>query len=205
MPAVIAKPSTHNARNPTSSVAAEFKDLPIDETYSLGTSPIHEHRLCALVILVNRFEKSKDEKVRKTIFDTWMKLLGEGHINNWDLVDTSAPHIVGAWLLKHDREILRTLAKSTNLWERRIAVLATQAFIRNRQFDDTLEIVSSLLNDPHDLMHKACGWMLRELGKQDLGALREFLDENVYKMPRTMLRYAIEKMSERERKEWLKR
>jgi 3-methyladenine DNA glycosylase AlkD len=188
----------------TRSVAAEFKDLPIDETYLLGTSPIHEHRLCALIILVNRFEKLKDEKVRKTIFETWLKLLREGHINNWDLVDVSAP-IIGAYLIEtpNPYPLLIKLAKSKSLWERRVAMIFTFAFIRVGELDPTIHIAELLLKDEHDLIHKAVGWMMREAGKRDGLVLRRFLTDHANEMPRTALRYAIEKLPERERKKWL--
>jgi 3-methyladenine DNA glycosylase AlkD len=135
-----------------------------------------------------------------------MKNLHAQRVNNWDLIDSTAPYL-GYYLLGRPgtMKLLNSLAESNSLWERRAAVMFTFAFIREFELEATLKLCKKLLNDDHDLMHKACGWMLRELGKQDLGALREFLEANVKKMPRTMLRYAIEKMSERERKEWLKR
>ena len=163
-------------------------------------SDMHEERMLALFCLVRRFERG-DDTIRGHVFDLYLK--NSRWINNWDLVDTSAPHIVGAWLLDKDRAILRKLASSKNLWERRIAVLATQTFIRHRQFDDTVEIIRSLLDDKHDLMHKACGWMLREIGNRDVTTLESFLARHAKQMPRTMLRYAIEKLPERRRKEWL--
>jgi 3-methyladenine DNA glycosylase AlkD len=170
------------------------------DVLALVRSAIHEERMLALCCLVRQFERG-DEKTRKHVYDLY--LANTKWINNWDLVDTSAPHIVGAWLLERDRSVLRTLAKSDNLWERRIAVLATQAFIREGQFDDTLVIVRSLLGDDHDLMHKACGWMLREAGKRDVRALEGFLTQHAAVMPRTMLRYAIERLPERQRKMWM--
>ena len=172
------------------------------DVLALLHSEMHEERLLALLCLVRRFERG-DEPIRAHIFDLYLK--NSRWINNWDLVDTSAPHIVGAWLLDKDRAVLRKLAKSKNLWERRIAVLATQAFIRHGQFGDTVEIIRSLLDDKHDLMHKACGWMLREIGNRDVAALEAFLSRHAKQMPRTMLRYAIEKLPERRRKAWLKR
>ena len=188
----------------TRSVAAEFKDLSLAETYSLGTSPIHEHRLCALVILVNQFDKSKEEKVRKAIFETWMKLLREGHINNWDLVDVSA-HRIGAWLIGRPDAMksLEKLAKSKNLWQRRTAIIFTFAFMRAGSLDESLEIAEQLVDDEHDLIHKAVGWVIREVGKRDIEVLRAFLHAHAATMPRTMLRYAIEKMGETERKRWM--
>lgn len=177
-------------------------DLVEEDVLALLHSEFHEERLLALLCFVRRFERG-DEKSRERVFDLYLKKTR--WINNWDLVDTSAPHIVGAWLLDKDRSILRKLAKSKSLWERRISVLATQTFIRHRQFADTIEIVHSLLGDSHDLMHKACGWMLREVGNRDVKVLETFLAEHVCAMPRTMLRYAIEKLPEKQRKAWLSR
>ncbi len=170
------------------------------DVLALVRSKYHEERMLGLYCLVRRFERG-EAKTRKHVFDLY--LANTKWINNWDLVDTSAPHIVGAWLLDKDRAILRKLAKSQSLWERRIAVLATQALIRDGQFADTIEIVASLLADTHDLMHKACGWMLREVGNRDEAVLESFLARHVAAMPRTMLRYAIEKLPEKRRKAWL--
>jgi hypothetical protein len=188
----------------TRSVAADFKTLPLNETYLLATSPIHEHRLCALVILVTQFEKSKDGKARKAIFDTWMKLLREGHINNWDLVDVSA-HKIGGWLIGRTDAIktLEKLAKSTKLWERRTSIIFTFAFMRAGSLEESIHIAELLVDDEHDLIHKAVGWVIREVGKRDIEVLRAFLHVHAATMPRTMLRYAIEKMSESERKRWM--
>jgi len=188
----------------TRKVAAEFAALPIDEIFALGQSPIHEHRLCALVILVNQFDKSKDQQQRKKLFDTWMKLLRGGFINNWDLVDASA-HRMGAWLLGRSDalEFMTKLAKSKKLWERRSAIIFTFAFIRAGSLDESLEIAELLVDDEHDLIHKAVGWVIREVGKRDIEMLRAFLHVHAATMPRTMLRYAIEKMSVTERKRWM--
>ena len=188
----------------TRRVAAQFKDLSLTEIHLLGTSEIHEHRLCALVILVSQFEKTKDLKSRKAMFDTWMKLLREGHINNWDLVDVSA-HKIGAWLIGRDDAMksLEKLAKSKKLWERRSAIIFTFAFMRAGSLDESLEIAELLVDDQHDLIHKAVGWVMREVGKRDIEVLRAFLHAHAATMPRTMLRYAIEKMGETERKRWL--
>jgi len=162
----------------------------------------HEERLLALLILVRRFERG-EEAIRKAIFDFYLS--ETRWINNWDLVDVSAYKIVGAWLLGRSRAPLRRLAASQCLWERRIAIVSTFAFIRDGDVDDTFSLARKLLNDPHDLMHKACGWMLREAGKRDVRALENFLDENGTRMPRTMLRYAIEKFPESRRKAYLAR
>ena len=192
-------------------VAKAHKDLAFSEIQKLLNSKIHEERFVGLAILVGQFKKAdhpktRDEKAQKEIFDFYLKNLYAQRVNNWDLIDSTAPYL-GYYLLgkKTTPKFLDQLAKSESLWERRAAVMFTFAFIREFELEDTLRLCKTLLNDKHDLMHKACGWMLRELGKQDLGALRDFLEENVKQMPRTMLRYAIEKMSERERQMWLKR
>ncbi|MCB1208839.1 MAG: DNA alkylation repair protein [Verrucomicrobiales bacterium] len=172
------------------------------EVLTLVRSDFHEERMLGLYALVRRFERG-DASTRQHVFDLY--LANTRWINNWDLVDTTAPNIVGEWLLDHDRAILCRLAASKVLWERRIAVLATLTFIRRRQFSDTLQLVTRLLHDPHDLMHKACGWMLREIGKRDLAGLRSFLARHAAQMPRTMLRYAIERLGAEERNAWLQR
>lgn len=164
----------------------------------------HEERLLALLVLVRRFDKArKDEPAREHLVELYLE--NTRWINNWDLVDTSAPQILGTWLLTHDRSVLSLLSVSQSLWEQRISVLATQAFIRAGQFEDTLHLCEHFLSHPHDLMHKACGWMLREIGNRDLTVLRAFLDRHIRQMPRTMLRYAIEKMPEPERQAYLRK
>lgn len=169
---------------------------------SLLHSAWHEERLLALFILIRRFKQMKrNEAGQKHLVDLYLS--NTRWINNWDLVDTSAPHILGTWLLQRDRSVLKRLAASSNLWEQRIAVLTTQAFIRENDFADTLRLCKLFLPHPHDLMHKACGWMLREIGKRELSLLRQFLDAHAPRMPRTMLRYAIEKLSEKERRHYL--
>jgi 3-methyladenine DNA glycosylase AlkD len=178
----------------------KYKDLPLVEVLNLLKSKIHEHRLVALLILVEKFRKA-DEKEQKKIFDLYVK--NTKHINNWDLVDLSAPNIVGAFLLNKPRTILNQLVTSKILWERRIAVLSTFAFIKNNEFADTLKIAEVLVNDEHDLIHKAVGWMLREVGKRDQAKEEQFLKKHAKKMPRTMLRYAIEKFSQTKRKYYL--
>lgn len=154
-------------------------------------SEFHEARLLALLLLVDQFRRG-DEPARRAIYAAYLS--HADRINNWDLVDLSAPDIVGGWLLDRSRRPLRRLARSRVLWERRIAVLATFAFIRRGEFSDILELAELLLHDRHDLMHKAVGWMLREVGKRDDAALTRFLDAHAAVMPRTMLRYAIERM-----------
>jgi 3-methyladenine DNA glycosylase AlkD len=186
------------------SLVPQSDDLSEAEVLTLLRSEWHEERLLALLIWVRRFEKAKkDETARERIVDLY--LANTKWINNWDLVDSSAPQILGAWLLKRDRAVLRTLAQSKSLWEQRIAMLATQAFIRAGEFTDTVQLCEGFLHHPHDLMHKACGWMLREAGKRDEAVLRAFLDQHAAKMPRTMLRYAIEKLEPAVRQGYMQR
>lgn len=185
-------------------VAKQFAGLPAAEIFELAQSPIHEHRHCAMVILVNQFQRAKQQGTRDEIFDLYMQLLDAGRINNWDLVDVSAPYIGAWWLDQPDAlERLTELAAHADLWHRRAAVIFTFAAIRAGRLDLTWALAQQLLGDKHDLMHKAVGWMLREAGKRDLDGLRGFLRANVSRMPRTMLRYAIEKLDEPERKAWL--
>lgn len=173
------------------------------EVLVLLHSEWHEERLLAALVLVRRFAKAvRDEARRERIVRLY--LANTAAINNWDLVDSSAPQILGVWLLRRERSVLRRLAESRSLWEQRIAILATQAFIRDGQFGDTLSLCEHFLRHPHDLMHKACGWMLREVGKRDEAVLKGFLDQHAARMPRTMLRYAIEKLAEAERKHYLR-
>jgi 3-methyladenine DNA glycosylase AlkD len=185
----------------TRKVAGEFKDLPLPQIESLLLSNTHEARLLALIILVGRF-KTADDAARSLIYDFY--LANTRHINNWDLVDLSAPQIVGGYLEARGRKPLDRLAKSGSLWERRIAVLATFWFIRQGDFADTLRIAERLLDDQHDLIHKAVGWMLREVGKRNEAALEAFLGSHCRTMPRTMLRYAIERFPEKKRRAYLK-
>ncbi len=188
----------------TRKVARKHSDLSFTELEKLLESDIHESRLCALIILTLQFKDTKDSKVQKKIFDFYVQQLKRGHINNWDLVDVSAP-IIGAYLIEtpNPYPLLTKLAKSKNLWERRTAMIFTFAFIRAGELDPTIDIAELLLKDEHDLIHKAVGWMLRELGKRNIDLLRQFLTTHAHQMPRTSLRYAIERMPERERKKWL--
>lgn len=183
-------------------LAKEFRELPIASVKKLLRSSYNEERLLALCILDFQFKKG-DEKKKILIYRLYLK--STKYINNWNLVDCSAPNIVGVHLFEKDRSILYRLAKSKDLWERRIAIVTTIYFIRNRDFDDALRISVLLLGDQHDLIHKACGWMLREVGKKDVKVLEKFLDRYRAKMPRTMLRYAIERFPEAQRKAYLKR
>lgn len=181
-------------------LARECRALPLTEIEVLLHSPIHEERLLALLVLVLGVGKCDDDH-RKAVYDCYLG--NTKHVNNWDLVDTSAPAIVGGYLREKSRKPLLGLAKSASLWERRIAVIATQHFIRLDEFDDTLTISRLLLSDKEDLIHKATGWMLREVGDRDEAALEAFLDEHGPVMPRTMLRYAIEKFSPERRRAFL--
>jgi len=180
----------------------EFRAVDERTVLNLLISPIHEERLLALFILVKQFEAGTTED-RSRIYRLY--LAHTDRINNWDLVDLSAPTIVGGYLLARSHRPLLRLAKSKSLWERRIAILATFAFIRNHHFADSLTIADLLLHDPHDLIHKAVGWMLREVGKRDLAILETFLVPRCGVMPRTMLRYAIEKFPEAKRQQYLGR
>ena len=186
----------------TRTVARQFRDLPLEQVIALLHSKEHEARLLALLILVDQYKRGEAD-ARQRIYDAY--LANTKYINNWDLVDLSAPSIVGVHLETRSRAVLTQLAKSEDLWERRIAMIATQHFIRRGDLADTMRIARLLLDDSHDLIHKAIGWMLREAGKKDRAALDSFLNEHYRAMPRTALRYAIEKHSERERKEWLAR
>ena len=179
----------------------DYLDLPIEEIKLLLQSAIHEERLFALLLLV-RISSKADEAEKKSIYELYLK--STAYINNWDLVDTSAEHIVGRYLKDKNRTPLYRLAKSTDLWERRIAIMATFHFIKHHDFADTLQIAKILLSDRHDLIHKAVGWMLREIGNRDLSAEENFLQKHYEKMPRTMLRYAIEKFPEAKRQRYLK-
>lgn len=182
------------------SVAKEYHEAPLTEVRKLLRSPWHEERLLALLILVRKFEGGS-ESLQKTIYELYLKNVR--HVNNWDLVDLTAPKIVGPYLEKRFRRPLYRMARSKDLWERRIAVLATFHFIRNNDFTDALLLAESLLTDAEDLMHKAVGWMLREVGKRDEAVLKAFLKKQYRRMPRTMLRYAIERFPETTRKKYL--
>ncbi len=182
-------------------IAKRFSDLSLPEVLNLLSSPIHEERLCALLILVAQY-KTGDEKKQKHIYQAYLK--NYKFINNWDLVDLSAPNIVGAYLSDKPKDILYKWAKSQNLWQKRIAIIATFYDIYHKKSTETLKIASILLHDEHDLIHKAVGWMLREVGKRvDEKILLKFLDQNYKTMPRTMLRYAIERLPEKLRLDYL--
>lgn len=178
-------------------VAKEYKDVSLDVVEDLLHSPWHEMRMCALLILVERTKK----EVTKEIFDFY--LTNRQYINNWDLVDLSAPKIIGRYLLDKERDILYKMSESDLLWDNRIAIVSTLTFIRNNDLDDTYSLSLKLMSHRHDLMHKAVGWMLREAGKRDEQRLYDFVNGNKPLMPRTMLRYAIEKFDAETRKEIL--
>ncbi|MDD5699750.1 MAG: DNA alkylation repair protein [Candidatus Nanoarchaeia archaeon] len=184
-------------------IAKKYYPLSFDDLQVLLDSKIHEHRLIALIILVNKYKKSRKNKVEKMrIFQFYLK--NTQRINNWDLVDLSAPGIVGDFSANEGNEMIRHLAKSESLWERRIAIISTYAFIRRGNLGETLAVADMLINDEHDLIHKAVGWMLREVGKKNQNVLELFLSSRYKEMPRTMLRYAIEKFEEDKRKKYLK-
>ena len=185
-------------------VAKEYKAISPDEIDLLVRSKFHEVRLCGLVILTLQYKAAKERKTRKKLFDLYMKAMTDGYINNWDLVDVTAP-IIGEYLIDSDDPyvLLYKLAKSKSLWQRRVSMVFTFAFIRSGDIEPTFEMAEKLLHDKHDLIHKAVGWALREAGKLNGIALRNFLSAHSHEMPRTMLRYSIEKFSERERKKWL--
>jgi 3-methyladenine DNA glycosylase AlkD len=184
----------------TRQLVRKYQALPLEQADHLLQSPFHEDRLLALLILARQFRKA-DEAAQAAIYRLYLSR--SSFINNWDLVDTSAEHIVGAYLFERSRKPLLALARSSMLWERRIAILATFYFIRRGQFEDTLRIADLLLTDEHDLIHKAVGWLLREVGKRDLAVEEGFLKPRYQAMPRTMLRYAIEKFPEKKRLAYL--
>ena len=185
----------------TRKVARKFRELPLEQVLKLLKSKFHEERLLALFILVALFKKGND-KEKKNIYDAYLD--NTDTINNWDLVDSSAHQIVGGYLFERNRKRLYQLAKSKSLWERRISMIATYTFIKKDDFEDTLRLSEILLTDEEDLMHKAVGWMLREVGKKDIEVEERFLRKHYKKMPRTMLRYAIEKFEEEKRQGYLK-
>jgi 3-methyladenine DNA glycosylase AlkD len=181
-------------------IANKFKDIDLDQIGKLLQSEYHEFRMIGLIILTYQFPKAGKEK-QKEIFDFY--IANKDRINNWDLVDVTTPRIVGGYLIDKDKKILYKLAKSESLWDRRISILATFWFIRDNQFTDSISIAEILLGDKHDLIHKAVGWMLREIGKRDEKILISFLDKHSKTMPRTMLRYSIEKLDEKRRRVYM--
>lgn len=186
----------------TRSIAKANKQTPISELRKLMESDYHEARLCALLIVVEQFKKASETE-REELYDFY--LANARRINNWDLVDVTCPHVVGLYLLEKDRSRLYELADSDNLWEQRIAMVSTVTFIRNRDYTATLALAERLMAHKHDLMHKAVGWMLREVGKKDRATLTDFLERYATKLSRTSLRYAIEHYPEEQRQYFLKK
>ena len=186
-------------------LARGYLDLELGETLKLLRQGKHEERLFAVLLLVGQYQRAKKDPARRqAIFNAYLK--NRAHVDNWDLVDGSCPYILGVHLEDKDRGILYKLAKSRRLWDRRLAMVSTQHFIRQRESRDALKIAALFLKDDEDLMHKASGWMLREVGRHcGLVPLRGFLKAHAHHMPRTMLRYAIEHLSEAERKSWMAR
>ena len=186
------------------SIAREYKGISLREIEVLIQSKFHEVRLCGLIILTLQYKATKERKEKKKLFDLYMKSMTAGYINNWDLVDVTAP-IIGEFLIETEDPyiLLNKLAKSKSLWQRRVSIVFTFAFIRSGDIEPTFLIAEKLLGDKHDLIHKAVGWALREAGKLNGKELRSFLSKHSHEMPRTMLRYSIEKFPERERKQWL--
>tara|TARA_Y100000310_G_C20699553_1_gene828452 strand:- start:3142 stop:3831 length:690 start_codon:yes stop_codon:yes gene_type:complete len=182
----------------TRAIAKQFSHLDLKQIKTHLKSKFHEERLAALLILVNNYQKTKD----KEIVNFYLK--NTQYINNWDLVDLTAHKILGDYIIDKPRNVLYQLAKSNNLWEKRISIIATFAFINKNDLKDSLKLAKFHLKDSHDLMHKAVGWMLRELGKKDQNQLEKFLKQNYSQIPRTTLRYAIERFPEEKRKEYLR-
>lgn len=178
-----------------------YREASLKEIEKLLQDPIHECRLTALFMMTYKYEKARDEGTKEAIIVCYLKNLT--YVNNWDLVDSSAYKLLGPHLENSDRDLLYELAVSDSLWDNRVAIITTLHFIRNHDFEDTLKLAEILLEHPHDLIHKATGWMLREVGKRDIKLLRDFLDRYCEIMPRTMLRYAIEKLEPEERKRYM--
>ena len=181
-------------------LAKRFRQLPLPDCRKLLASPYNEERLLALLVLVQHYARG-DDATRAAVYALFLK--HRHRVNNWNLVDSAAPFIVGLHLLQRDRAVLYKLLASNSLWDRRIAILSTFAFIRNNDFTETLQLVEKSLNDKQDLMHKACGWMLREVGNRNATVLDAFLARHHAAMPRTMLRYAIEKFDQEKRRAML--
>jgi len=184
------------------SISKQFKHLDVADLQLLIDSPFHEERMLALLILMHHYQRATTRRNRAQCYAFYVA--NKAQINNWDLVDVSAPHIVGHYLFDKNADVLKKWAKQDHLWTRRIAMVATFYFIRQSRFDDTLQLAEILLADSHDLIHKATGWMLREVGKRDVSVLETFLQQHYRHMPRTMLRYAIEKFPETKRQAYLR-
>jgi 3-methyladenine DNA glycosylase AlkD len=185
-------------------IALQYADLPDAAIIELLHSRFHEDRFCALAIMTRRFRSTRDSATREHLWSMYIKALDDGCVNNWDLVDSTAPHLGEFLIGRNDADLIIThLVDNSDLWHQRVGVMVTWVFIRQGDFDPTFTTAERLMGHPHDLIHKACGWMLREVGKRDIDALRQFLTVHATEMPRTMLRYAIEKMSPAERARWL--
>ena len=182
--------------------AKKYRNISLTDVLELLRSEKHEHRLTALFILTEQFNKG-DEEARQRIVDLYLR--NTAYVNNWDLVDSSAHKILGAWLVDKPRGVLYDLARSESLWERRISIISTFAFIHRGDLGDALALADALVDDGHDLIHKASGWVLREIGKKDQSVLEAFLIEHSETMPRTMLRYAIERLPEERRRFYMRR
>ena len=181
-------------------IAKKHRNLPLEDVIELLRSKIHEHRQISLFILVDQYSKA-DQQKKKEIVEIYLD--NTDYINNWDLVDSSADKILGDWLLDKRKDLLYKLATSKNRFERRISIISTFAFIKKGDLTDAVALAKNLIHDEHDLIHKATGWVLRTVGKKDVNTLIMFLDEHYLEMPRTMLRYATEKLSEKQREHYL--
>ncbi len=186
-------------------ICKKFKDLPLPEIEKLLASHVHEHRVAAVIFLANQFASGPVD-TQKQIFDVYIKNVYEGRINNWDIVDISAEFIIGEYLRDKPRDLLFEMAKSDNIWQRRVAILSAFQFVKSGDASTTLALAEILLHDPHDLIQKAVGWMLREVGKRcDESLLLLFLEKNAKIMPRTMLRYAVERLSSEQKARFMAR
>ena len=183
-------------------IAKKHIDISIADMKNLIKSKYHEERFLGLIILVNKYSKTKDNETRNKLYKVYVSSFK--YINNWDLVDVTCSHVIGKHLMDKDRSILYTWAESEDLWTKRIAIVSTHCFIRKNELHDTFKIAEILLNDEHDLIHKAVGWMLREAGKRNLEKEEIFLKKYYNTMPRTMLRYAIERFPEEKRQKYLR-
>ncbi len=184
------------------SLSKKYSNLSLSDIQKLLSSKNHEYRMTALFILISKYEKAED-KLKGRIINLYLKNLKKGRVNNWDLVDLSAPKILGDYLFARDKMLLYTLVRSKNLWQRRIAVLSTFDFIKKGRFKDSLKIAKILISDKEDLIHKAVGWMLREIGKRNLETEINFLNKFYKKMPRVTLRYATERFTKESRNKYL--
>lgn len=185
----------------TRAIAKKYRDMPLDEIEKLLESPIHEHRLAAVIIMTEQAKRA-NEVLKFELYNLYLERTDR--INNWDIIDVSCRQVVGGFLLDKSRSPLYKLARSKTMWERRIAIVSTWQFIRERDLEDTFKIAEMLLEDTEDLMHKATGWMLREAGKKDEARLKEFLDQYAAVMPRTMLRYSLERLHQSDRAHYMK-